>query len=671
MKSRRLISILLLLSITIGLCVGFAPRTVQAASHDQPYSHTITTARTEIWKTIADSRAANASIAVMDGGQIVYSEGFGMSDRGQSQPVTKDSVFIIGSVSKVFVAVAVMQLVDEQKVHLDERVTTYIPEFSMADPRYKDITVRMLLNHSSGLPGTAYGNVYGHEFHPAYQQDLLDALKTAHLKHSPGELSPYCNDGFTLAEIVVERISEKQFIDFAKERIFQPLGLQHAGPSVGDPYNQTVAGYYNPANGKRPPVEVVSIIGASGLSMNPEDMCRFADSFSNQGTQILSEASHVEMLKAQPSLINQTLQSGGFVTYGLGWDMTDLPEFRAQGIQILGKGGATNHYSTFLATVPTARVSVAVNVSNHEANTEAVAVKVIKALLVEKGVMRENPRLTQKPPVAEALPQVLLDKQGLWLNSEGFVKITGNQETNLVTVSKIDSEDASETTLTTLVHNKGGFYNEKGGVLYLVEVAGNIYLVSPPFGDVRFQKVAVPENPARLRIDIDAKKWLRRNAKAYESESDSDSHIIKSVQIVAAPGYIDFGGIKKVEGPDFARIAATAFRDQSDLRLFDKDGVTWARLYDMLYSPASPTQALVLGANSVTIGAEGNNEWLVLDEGSILSFQAPAAGRILVFSPDNKLLYCSTIDSGEVYAPADSYVELAGYVGDTFIVTSK
>jgi CubicO group peptidase (beta-lactamase class C family) len=118
----------------------------------------ISAARGEMWKAITSGQGSGASVAILDHDKMVYSEGFGVANRSENRPVDKYTRFNIGSTSKMFAAVAVLLLVDEGKVSLDESVAKYIPEFRMKDMRYKDITVRMLFNHSSGLPGSSIAN---------------------------------------------------------------------------------------------------------------------------------------------------------------------------------------------------------------------------------------------------------------------------------------------------------------------------------------------------------------------------------------------------------------------------------------------------------------------------------------------------------------------------------
>jgi hypothetical protein len=266
---------------------------------------------------------------------------------------------------------------------------------------------------------------------------------------------------------------------------------------------------------------------------------------------------------------------------------------------------------------------------------------------------------------------MLLDKQGYWLTAEGLVKITGDKETNIVTISAIDVADGSETPIKALTYQNGIFSDGHGTNLKMVECAGQVYLTTMPAVDIAYQKLEPKTDGAQLRIDIDNQMWLRRNADPYDCESSSGGYVIKSNRIAGLPGYISFAGIKKVETPDFANMAATGFRDQVEVALFDNDGATWARTYDMVYSPETTAKTVAPGGNATTIGVEGYNEWLKVSEGAVLSFQIPSAGRILVLSADSQLLYNSTADSGDVYVPAGSYVELAGNKGDTFTVTAR
>ena len=158
--------------------------------------------------------ASAISYAVWEDGEITLSGHAGVYSKTENRAILDDDLYGVGSVSKIYTTVAVMQLVEDGKINLDSPVTKYLPDFKMADERYKDITVRMLLNHSSGLMGTSNQNfmLFADDDRSA-AEDLLERLSTQRLKAAPGAFSVYCNDGFTLAELVVEAVSGKSLDD--------------------------------------------------------------------------------------------------------------------------------------------------------------------------------------------------------------------------------------------------------------------------------------------------------------------------------------------------------------------------------------------------------------------------------------------------------------------------
>jgi CubicO group peptidase (beta-lactamase class C family) len=356
------------------------------ASSEKAFANTKNTARTEIQKAIDAGTAGSATVAIMDDGRLIYAEGYGMADREKKVPVDQHTVFNIGSVSKVFVATAIMLLVEEGKVDLDSPVTRYLPQFTMADKRYKDITVRMLLNHSSGLPGSTFWNSFGDQYNRDIYPELLATLSLSTLKHRPGELATYCNDGFTLAEMIVAGVSGKSYGDFLAERIFKPLGMNHTGLGVGQlPAGFTPARFYRP-DGKSEPLEIVSLRASGGLSSTAEDLCRFAAAFF-QDSSILTAQSRTEMLQRQPSELQGKLRGDSF-PFGLGWDYANITPYSPADLHFYGKTGGTGHYAAMLYTLPSQRISVAVIASGAQCDSPGIALKVLSAYLEEKASLQ-------------------------------------------------------------------------------------------------------------------------------------------------------------------------------------------------------------------------------------------------------------------------------------------
>lgn len=659
----------------VALLLTGAMAIAQAAASDADGGKARVVARTEIWKAITAGNAGSASVAIMECGRLIYAEGFGMADRETSKAVDKDTLFNIGSISKVHCTLAVLLLVDDGKVRLDGPVSDYLPEFTMADERYKDITVRMLLNHSSGLPGTVGPNSFGFAYHADFYKDVLDILSKSNLKHRPGEMAIYCNDGFTLAEMIVARVADMPYEKFVAQRILAPLGLTKTGLGVGQrPATAAIAKYYT-ADGKREPAEVVSLLGSGGLAATPEDLCKFADCFSADGHPLLSPRLMKEITAEQPTPFSDKLQ-GLRLTYGLGWDFANIGPYKEQGLTVLGKTGGTGNYTSMLYAVPQQRIAVAVLATGAHSGAAELADAVLAAYLTERGLLKAKEELPKPPRQATPLPDALREYDGYYSNGNELLRLRAEPEQGMLNRYALDG--AAETTLPALLHDDGRFYSAgktENNALYFTKVEGTSYLMNrvAMFGVdmVASEKLPALTEPKKLRIDVDGKQWLRRNVKAYEGTGGASTHLLTSHLLDALPGYVDFGGIKRIDGAAVAGAAVHSTRDLTELRLLEKDGDTWAWLSGMLFMPAERAKKVSIGRTNIVIGAAGYNEWLQLECAAVVLVVKPEQGRVIVFDGGGAVLFDSALTSGAVFAPAGSRIELAGSGGDPFAVSLR
>ena len=653
------------------------------------YKNTMVAARETIWKAITDGHASCATVAVMDEGRLVYSECFGAAERATSRPVDKNTRFNIGSTSKMFGAVSILLLVDEKKVSLDEKICKYIPEFTMSDPRYRDITVRMIFNHSSGLPGSTF--YFGYKTSGEMHKLLLANLRDMKLKHAPGEMSMYCNDGFTFAEIIVERVSGMKFMDFVAERIFKPLGMKNSGSSVGECGSKNIAEYYDLKTGKKYPPEVVEVYACGGISSTAEDLCKFGQSFNPKSpNKILSDASLAEIRKNQPYLFYDALRHRPMMSE-FGWEYSNLDDFQTKGFQVLGKGGNTQCYSTNLQIVPDEGISIGLMVNSH-ASGEALTRPILDALMKDKNRVTPPPVTAKKPAEAQKVPDALLKFAGIYAKDADPFRIAFSKDSNGIDITPLEALDnqkkpgddkksaekgpkapAAPPALS-YVYNDGLFYdNAKDEQYYFTEFGGHQYFVAHKIKTygvdmIMYQKLEENKNGVSLKKDINAKRWLVRNEKPYILAKMVG--IGKTEFYAELPGYINFSGLKKIETPEYAGIAATAFRDQSDLRLIEMNGETWLKMGYCLLSPAESVRKLIPGVNRVVIKSENYNEWLRVEKGAILSFEKPEGGRIII-ATDDEPIYDSVTDKDEFYAPEGSFIFFAGKAGDIFKAVAK
>lgn len=264
-----------------------------------------------------------ASIALVDDENIVWSAGFGYTDRSRKVKVTPDTLFHAGSISKSFTALGVLKAVDKGLLALDDPLKKHLPWFTVnsrsGEAEAEKITIRHLLSHHSGL-GTwsPLGNPSDPQYHTRTFEDVVKSTRDSWLKFPAGERFEYSNQGINLAGYALEVTSGKPFADFMREELLGPLGMT---VSTFDQAKATrtegcALGYLS----KRPvPIVngvVMPLIAAGGLFASANDLARFIIFHLRGGSgvakQILPHSLLQEMYAPQFTANNQ--MSG----YGLG-----------------------------------------------------------------------------------------------------------------------------------------------------------------------------------------------------------------------------------------------------------------------------------------------------------------------------------------------------------------
>lgn len=180
-------------------------------------------------RQMKDQRIPGLSLAVVRNGKVVKAAGYGVADLELNVPVRPQTIFEAGSITKQFTASAVMLLVEDGKVRLDDSIAKYFPE---APDSFKAITVWNLLTHTSGLPdywGDTEASAYTKgivDFRREYTDDeLARAYFATALDFRPGERWSYCSSGYNLLGILIRRVTGRTYSEFLRERIFAPLDM--------------------------------------------------------------------------------------------------------------------------------------------------------------------------------------------------------------------------------------------------------------------------------------------------------------------------------------------------------------------------------------------------------------------------------------------------------------
>ncbi len=175
------------------------------------------------------------SLAVVKDGRIIYSRGFGWADRPRGIPAAPESVYHWWSITKIATAIAVFQLQEKGKLQLDDPVIQSLPFFDVEYPSgsSKAVTIRNLLNHSSGLPDPGLNIItwIHHDGEPPYNQtELVKSVLPEYSKllFEPGERSEYTNIGYMVLGAIIEKITGETYEDYIRQNILQPLGMNQS-----------------------------------------------------------------------------------------------------------------------------------------------------------------------------------------------------------------------------------------------------------------------------------------------------------------------------------------------------------------------------------------------------------------------------------------------------------
>ncbi len=308
-----------------------------------------------------------ASLVIVEGDQIVHTRGFGLARPGGETP-TAQTPFVIGSLTKSFTAVAVMQLVEAGKVELDAPVQAYLPWFRVADPQASaEITVRQLLNQNSGLPQLpGMINLANLDANPGAVEDQMRALSTLELPRPVGSEFEYSNLNYNLLGLIVESASGEHYADYVQHHIFSTLALNHSFTS------QAAAQKNGLALGHRYwfgfPFAIPNLPLAAGslpsgqLISCSEDMGRYLVAHLNGGrygdAHILSSAGMDELHRPAVKAGAMGISMGH---YAMGWFVEEYDRTK-----ILSHTGTTPDYFGFMALLPDQNRGVALLINaNH------------------------------------------------------------------------------------------------------------------------------------------------------------------------------------------------------------------------------------------------------------------------------------------------------------------
>lgn len=372
----------------------------------------------------AEPDAAAVSVALLWNGSIVWKEAFGMASVRDQRPATLETRFNIGSVSKVLAGLAAVILRDQRLLDLDRPVADYLPEFRMLSPEFREITSRHLLSHASGLPGTNFRGIFTFTPYDRYAADTEAGFAHFHLKHRPGRMAVYCNDGFTLFERVVLAVTGMTYAEFVTRTILEPLEMRHSGYLTEASAGGDVALPYT--RGRQYRREYPNAYATGGLCSTPADMMNLAQMFIDggvyKGRRIVSEEGVAEMGRSQTG--GAEIDVTPEWLWGLGWDSVRQPCMKAAGVRAWQKNGGTVFFQTEFFVLPEARMALLVTGHAGYDPLHVAEGVLLRALVEAEQIPRLPPPVnTGIPPAGPDMPGDLSEWAGIYAGSTPPVKV--------------------------------------------------------------------------------------------------------------------------------------------------------------------------------------------------------------------------------------------------------
>jgi len=303
-------------------------------------------------KDVIKGDSSGAAVLAAQDGKILFKKGYGYANLEHHVPITPETKFRIGSITKQFTATAILKLQEQGKLRVNDRLSKFLPDY----PRGDEVTIHHLLTHTSGIH--SYTNkpdflkTVTVEIKP---DELVESFKHDNFDFDPGEKWLYNNSGYFLLGYIVEKVSGESFGAYLKKHIFEPLGMDNTGVHHWNDVLRHEAAGYAYQSGKFQKAlnwDMSRAGGAGNLYSTVEDLYRWNEAVFNG--RVLSE----ESLKAAftPVMLNDGNKAnamGG--EYGYGWGFSER-----RGLKEIAHGGGLNGFSTYLTRYPEQNFTVVV-----------------------------------------------------------------------------------------------------------------------------------------------------------------------------------------------------------------------------------------------------------------------------------------------------------------------
>jgi CubicO group peptidase (beta-lactamase class C family) len=304
-----------------------------------------------VFNKVIKDNSPGASVLVAKDGKIIYQKGFGYADVGNHIPFTIETKSRIGSITKQFIASAILKLQEEGKISVNDKLSKFIPDF----PRDDEVTIHHLLTHTSGIHSfTEKADFMKNATVEIKSEDMINSIKKDPYDFNPGEKFLYNNSGYFILGYIIEKISGESYENYMKKIFFDPLGMKDTGVHNSHTiYEHEAYGYsYDGKFQKAINWDMSQAGGAGSIYSTVGDLYRWNEGIFNG--KVLSKASldsAFTSVKLNDGSTPKDIGGG----YGYGWVISDV-----RGLKEIQHGGGLNGFNSQILRFPELNITVAV-----------------------------------------------------------------------------------------------------------------------------------------------------------------------------------------------------------------------------------------------------------------------------------------------------------------------
>ncbi len=363
------------------------------------------------------------SAAVMVDGKVVWQGAAGMADEAAGREATPDTLYEIGSVSKLFTYAAVMQLVEAGKVDLDAPLNRHLPAFSLKPPlvggdgwSVDQITVRSAMTHESGIPSDVFHRMFSKD--PIPYTEYAGLMADTHAAAPPWRSWSYSNVAVTLLGHMVHEVSGVPFPEYIRKHVYAPLAMTRSDFSPEDGLAAEVSRSY--MEGEEKEWLPVGQKPAGSMVSSAPQLLKFGQAMMSGGAVPGGRVLTAESVKAHFTRQNADVALDTDLKMGLGWFLDDMPGVG----RTVRHSGATMYHRAFFVLCPVRKIAVAVLANSEEADVKSVANEALRlATEAQTGEAPTEPTLADEVgpharPVGDPRAHA-----GLWMTPAGLMRM--------------------------------------------------------------------------------------------------------------------------------------------------------------------------------------------------------------------------------------------------------